>query len=129
MYFFDTGLVAYLTRYSSTEALANGAINDAIIENYVVHEIIKTYHNNAKECPMWYYRDTNSNEINLVIEIDGMIHPIEIKRTASPGTKLMRPFKLLDKAFVPRGKCAIICMKETFFAVDSDNYIVPIWMI
>lgn len=129
MYFFDTGLVAYLTRYSSPEILANGAINGAILENYVVSEIIKTYHNNAKECLMWYYRDTNSNEIDLVIESDGMLHPIEIKRTASPGTELIRPFKLLDKASVPRGKGAIICMKETLSAVDSDNYIVPIWMI
>ena len=129
MYFFDTGLVAYLTRYSSPEILANGAINGAILENYVVSEIIKTYHNNAKECLMWYYRDTNSNEIDLVIESDGMLHPIEIKRTASPGTELIRPFKLLDKASIPRGKGAIICMKETLSAVDSDNYIVPIWMI
>lgn len=88
MYFFDTGLVAYLTRYSSPEILANGAINGAILENYVVSEIIKTYHNNAKECLIWYYRDTNSNEIDLVIESDGMLHPIEIKRTASPGTDL-----------------------------------------
>ena len=129
MYFFDTGLVAYLTRYSSPEVLANGAINGAILENYVVSEIIKTYHNNAKDCLLWYYRDTNSNEIDLVIESDGMLHPIEIKRTASPGTELIRPFKLLDKASVPRGKGAIICMKETLSAVDSDNYIVPIWMI
>ena len=109
--------------------LANGAINGAILENYVVSEIIKTYHNNAKECLIWYYRDTNSNEIDLVIESDGMLHPIEIKRTASPGTELIKPFKLLDKASVPRGKGAIICMKETLSAVDSDNYIVPIWMI
>lgn len=129
MYFFDTGLVAYLTRYSSPEILANGAINGAILENYVVSEIIKTYHNNAKECLIWYYRDTNSNEIDLVIESDGMLHPIEIKRTASPGTELIKPFKLLDKASIPRGKGAIICMKETLSAVDSDNYIVPIWMI
>lgn len=129
MYFFDTGLVAYLTKYSSPEVLANGAINGAILENYVVSEIIKTYHNNAKECPILYYRDTNSNEIDLVMESDGMLHPIEIKRTASPGTELIRPFKLLDKASVPRGKGAVICMKETLSAVDSDNYIVPVWMI
>lgn len=129
MYFFDTGLVSYLTRYSSPEILANGAINGAILENYVVSEIIKTYHNNAKDCLIWYYRDSNSNEIDLVIESDGMLHPIEIKRTANPGTELIRPFKLLDKASVPRGKGAIICMRETLSAVDSDNYIVPIWMI
>ena len=129
MYFFDTGLVAYLTRYSSPEILANGAINGAILENYVVSEIIKTYHNDTKECLMWYYRDTNSNEIDLVIESDGVLHPIEIKRTANPGTELIRPFKLLDKASVPKGKGAIICMREKLSAVDIDNYIVPVWMI
>lgn len=129
MYFFDTGLVSYLTRYSSPEILAGGAINGAILENYVVSEIIKTYHNNTKECLIWYYRDSNSNEIDLVIESDGMLHPIEIKRTANPGTELVKPFKLLDKASVQRGKGAIICMRETLSAVDSDNYIVPIWMI
>lgn len=129
LYFFDTGLVSYITRYSSPEILANGAINGAVLENYVVSEIIKSYHNNAKECLLWYYRDSNSNEIDLVIESDGMLHPIEIKRTANPGTELIRPFKLLDKASVPRGKGAIICMRETLSAVDSENYIVPIWMI
>jgi len=129
MYFYDTGLVAYLTRYSSPEILASGAINGAILENYVVSEVIKTYHNDAKECLMWYYRDTNSSEIDLVIESDGLLHPIEIKRTASPGTELIRAFKLLDKASVPKGKGAVICMKETLSAIDSDNYIVPVWMI
>lgn len=129
LYFFDTGLVAYLARYSSPQILANGAMNGAILENYVVSEIVKSYHNNAKECLLWYYRDTNSNEIDLVMEADGQLCPIEIKRTASPGTELVKPFRLLDKASVPRGKGAVICMKETLSAIDSENYIVPIWMI
>ena len=67
MYFFDTGLVAYLTRYSSPEILANGAINGAILENFVVSELLKSYHNNARECLLWYYRDSNANEIDMVI--------------------------------------------------------------
>ena len=54
LYFFDTGLVAYLTRYSSPGILANGAINGAILENFVVAELLKTYHNDAKECLLWY---------------------------------------------------------------------------
>lgn len=57
MYFFDTGLIAYLTKYSSPEILANGALNGATLENYVVAEIMKTYHNQGKECLLWYYRD------------------------------------------------------------------------
>ena len=129
MYFFDTGLVAYLTRYSSPEILANGAINGAILENFVVSELLKSYHNNAKECLLWYYRDSNSNEIDIVIESDGMLHPLEIKRSVNPGSELISAFNLLDKASVPRGNGAILCMRPKLSAINSENYIVPIWMI
>lgn len=129
MYFFDTGLVAYLTRYSSPEILANGAINGAILENFVVSELLKSYHNNAKECLLWYYRDSNSNEIDMVIESDGMLHPLEIKRSVNPGSELISAFAHLDKASVPRGNGAILCMRPKLSAINSENYIVPIWMI
>lgn len=129
MYFFDTGLIAYLTRYSSPEILANGAINGAILENFVVSELLKSYYNNAKECLLWYYRDSNSNEIDMVIESDGMLHPLEIKRSVNPGSELISVFNLLDKASVPRGNGAILCMRSKLSAINSENYIVPIWMI
>lgn len=129
MYFFDTGLVAYLTRYSTPEILANGAINGAILENYVVSEILKSYHNNAKECLMWYYRDSNSNEIDMVIESDGMLHPLEIKCSVNPGSELIGAFSHLDRASVPRGNGAILCMRPKLSAINSENFIVPVWMI
>lgn len=129
MYFFDTGLVAYLTKYTSPEILENGAINGAILENYVVSEIRKTYQNEGDECVLWYYRDKDSNEVDMVIECDGVVHPIEIKRSVNPGSELVNAFKILDKGSVPRGKGAIICMRPEMSAVDSDNYIVPVWMI
>ena len=128
MYFFDTGFVAYLARYSSPEILANGAINGAILENFVVSELLKSY-NNTKECLLWYYRDSNSNEIDMVIESDGMLHPLEIKRSVNPGSQLINTFNLLDKASIPRGTGAILCMRPTLSAINSENYIVPIWMI
>ncbi len=129
MYFFDTGLVAYLTKYSSPDILANGALNGAILENYVVSELVKTYHNNAKECLMWYYRDKEMHEIDMIIENDGMLHPLEVKRSVNPGSELIGSFDILDKGSVPRGKGAILCMRPTLSAVNRDNYIVPIWMI
>lgn len=129
MYFFDTGLVAYLTRYTSPEILSNGAINGGILENYVVSEIIKSYHNNAMDCLIWYYRDKNCNEIDMVIESDGELHPVEIKRSANPGSELVKAFNILNKGSVPKGKGAIICMRSELSAIDSDNYIVPVWMI
>lgn len=129
MYFFDTGLVAYLTRYSSPEILQNGAINGAILENYVVSEIIKSYHNNTLDCLLWYYRDKNNNEIDMIIESDGQLHPIEIKRSLNPSNELIKTFSILEKGSVPRGKGAIICMRPELSAINSENLIVPIWMI
>ncbi len=129
LYFFDTGLVAYLTRYTSPEILASGALSGAILENYAVSEIVKTYHNDAKECLLWYYRDKSSNEIDLVMEGNGVLNPLEIKRSVNPGTELVGTFKLLDKGSVPRGKGAVLCMRPELSAIDSENFIVPIWMI
>ena len=129
LYFFDTGLVAYLTRYSSPEILQNGAINGAILENYVVSEILKSYQNNAQDCLLWYYRDKSSNEIDMVIESDGRLHPLEIKRSVNPGSELVGAFSILDKGSVPRGIGAVLCMRPELSAINSQNFIVPIWMI
>ena len=129
MYFFDTGLVAYLTRYSSPEILMNGAINGAILENYTVAEIRKTWQNNVKECLLHYYRDKDTNEIDLVIEADGELHPLEVKKSANPGSELVSAFKVLDKGAVPRGAGAILCLREEISAIDRKTFILPIWMI
>ncbi len=129
LYFFDTGLVAYLTKYSSPEILASGALNGEILENYVVAELLKSYHNNAKECLLWYYRDKEMNEIDMIIESDGMLHPLEIKRSVNPRSELTSSFNILNKGSVPKGKGAILCMRPTLSAVNAENYIVPIWMI
>ena len=129
MYFFDTGLVAYLTKYSSPDILMNGAINGAVLENYTVAETMKSYTNAGKECLLHYYRDKDSKEIDMVIESDGELHPFEIKKTASPGTELAGAFKVLDAGSVPRGIGAILCMKEELAAADKTALIVPIWMI
>ena len=129
LYFFDTGLVAYLTRYSSPEILQNGAINGAILENYVVAEILKTYHNACQDCLLWYYRDKSSNEIDLVLESDGQLHPLEVKRSVNPGSELIGAFSVLDKGSVPRGTGAVLCMRPELSAINRENFIVPIWMI
>ena len=129
LYFYDTGLVCYLTKWSSTETLESGAMNGAILENYVVSEIAKTYLNCGQEPFIYYYRDKDAKEIDIVLEHDGVLNPIEIKKTSNPGTELTKVFSLLDKASVPRDKGAIICMKPSLGAIDRDNYIVPVWMI
>ena len=112
MYFFDTGLVAYLTKYSSPEILMNGAINGAILENYTVAEIRKTWLNSAKECLLHYYRDKDTDEIDMIMEADGKLHPLEIKKSTNPGSELASAFRVLDKGAVPRGAGAIVCLRE-----------------
>lgn len=129
MYFFDTGLVAYLTKYSSPEILMNGAQGGAVLENYTVAEIVKTYHNAAKDCILHYYRDKDANEIDLVIESDGEMHPLEVKKSINPGSELAGTFRILDKSAVPRGVGAILCLREELTAIDRNTYLIPIWMI
>lgn len=129
LYFYDTGLVCYLTKWSSAETLESGAMNGAVLENYVVAEIMKSYLNCGKEPYLYYYRDKDAREIDVVLEHDGMLNPVEIKKTSNPGTELVKVFELLDKASVARSKGAVICMKPELGAVDRENYVVPVWVV
>lgn len=129
LYFYDTGLVCHLTRWSNAEVLEYGAINSSILENYVVSEIAKTYRNVGIEPYLYYYRDRDAREIDIVLEQDGVLTPIEIKKTASPGSELTKVFGLLDRASVPRGKGALVCMKPQVGVLDRENFIVPVWVI
>jgi predicted AAA+ superfamily ATPase len=129
MYFFDTGLVAYLTKYSTPEILMNGAINGAMLENYVVAELMKSYSNLGFEPIAHYYRDRDGKEIDLILEYDGKLHPIEIKKSASPPPELVGAFKALDSAALSREAGAVICTKPELSAIDRNTAIVPAWMI
>ena len=129
LYFFDTGLVAFLTKYSSPEILMNGAINAPILENYVVSEIIKTYTNNAHPYYVHYYRDIDSKEVDMILESDSEFHFIKIKKTVSPPTKLTGAFKTCDNVSVPRGTGAVICTRKDLSALDKSTMIVPVWAI
>lgn len=129
LYFYDTGLVCHLTRWSSAATLESGAMNGAMLENYVVSEIMKTYLNSGQTPYMYYYRDKDAKEIDIVLERDGVLNPIEIKKSSNPGSELTKVFSLLDKASTPRSKGAVVCMKPKLSAIDKDNYIIPVWMI
>lgn len=129
LYFYDTGLVCYLTKWSSAETLESGAMNGAVLENYVVAEIRKTYLNSGREPFMYYYRDKDAKEIDLILEHDGVLNPIEVKKTANPGSELIKVFDLLDRSSTPRAEGAVICMKPKLSMIDRENFIVPVWMI
>ncbi len=129
MYFFDTGLVAYLTRYSSPEILANGAINGNIFENFVINQIRNSYRNLGKDCQLWYYRDFEQAEIDIILEADGELHPLEVKKTTMPAPSMTKHFAKLKKGAVPVGAGAVICNAPALSAFDSNTFIVPAWSI
>lgn len=129
LYFYDTGLVCYLTKWSSSETVMNGAMNGALLENYTVGEIQKSYQNAGKEAFLYYYRDKDAQEIDLLMEGDGQLYPIEIKKTASPEKKIVKVFSVIEKSSLKRGTGAVLCMAEKLGAFDRDNLIIPIGLI
>lgn len=125
LYFYDTGLVCYLTKWSSSETAMNGAL----LENYAVSEILKSYQNMGKEAFLYYYRDKDAKEIDLLIEGDGKLNPIEIKKTVTPEKKIVKAFSIIEKSPLERGTGAVLCMAERLGAFDSQNIIIPIGLI
>lgn len=129
LYFYDTGLVCYLTKWSSPEVTQNGAMNGALFENYVVSEIMKSYYYHGLEPYAYYYRDKDAKEIDLLLESDGKLYPLEIKKSAMPEKRMTASFSVLDKAPLKRGTGAVICLSEKLGALDSKTLIVPIGYI
>lgn len=129
LYFYDTGLVCYLTKWSSPEVTLNGAMSGALLENFTVSEIMKSYQNAGLEPYINYYRDRDAKEIDVIIEGDGKLYPLEIKKTASPDRRITNTFKIIDKSPLTLGTSAVLCLADTLGAFDRDNLIVPIWLI
>ncbi len=129
VYFYDTGLVCYLTRWSSPEVAESGAMSGALLENYTVSEIMKSYQNAGLEPYLYFYRDRDAKEIDVILEGNGKLCPLEIKKTALPDKGMTRVFSVIDRSPLQLGTGAVLCMADKLSAFDSNNLIVPIWMI
>lgn len=97
VYMLDTGLMAWLTKWLTPETISQGAKSGQFFETFVVSEIIKSFYNNGLEPPIYFYRDTNQKEIDLLIEYDRTLYPIEIKTSASPDKKMAKSFGILQQ--------------------------------
>lgn len=95
IYMLDTGLMAWLTKWLTAETIQFGAKSGQFFETFVVSEIIKSFYNNGIEPPIYFYRDTNQKEIDLLIEYNRKLYPIEIKATADPNKKMAKAFTIL----------------------------------
>lgn len=126
LYFLDTGLCAYLTQWSTPEALEAGAMSGAILETYMLAEIIKSYWHNGKTAHFYFYRDRDQKEIDLLIEQDGQLYPIEFKKSASPSLNAAKNFPALEKLGYPIGPGAVVCLKETDVPLSRNVTAIPI---
>ena len=129
MYFLDTGLCAYLTKWLTPDSLMKGAMAGRILETYVVGEILKSYYHNGREPLMYFYRDANQNEIDIVLEENGTLYPIEIKKTANPDLNDSKSFKELNKLQKKIGLGAILCMKGERLPLSREVVSIPVWAI
>ncbi|MDR2156660.1 MAG: ATP-binding protein [Clostridiales Family XIII bacterium] len=113
----------------SQQELYGGIATAFELDLEAVSEILKSYQNTGMEAFLYYYRDKDATEIDLIIEGDGKLYPVEIKKTAAPDRKLINVFKIIEKSPLERGVGAVLCIVEKLSAFDSENLIVPIGLI
>lgn len=125
-YFLDTGLCCYLTKWINPDVLERGAMAGAMLETYVVSEIIKSYIHNGISPPLHYYRDKEKREVDILIEQGGQLHPVEIKKATSVRSSNFTGFEFLSNLKTPIGHGCILCFGKSLVPYNKDIDIVPI---
>ena len=125
VYFMDTGLAAYLCRWPSAETLENGAMDGAFFETYVVSEIVKSYYNAGKPVDLFYYRDIDKKEIDLLIVEGDKMYPIEIKKGKEP-SKPDKYFGVLQQFKMDVQPGIILCMSDELIPYNRGSWYCPV---
>ena len=129
LYFMDTGLASYLCRWPNAQTLQNGNMDGAFLETYVVSEIVKSYYNAGKPINnLYYYRDIDKKEIDLLVVKADSISPIEIKKNKDPN-KPDKNFNVLNKFGLKIEIGLVICMSEEIKPINRNCYLVPVSLI
>lgn len=131
LHFTDTGLACYLAGYSDANTLEKSAINGNIFETYIVMEMVKSFVNDNKDSRLYlfYYRDSNQKEIDLIITMNNTLYPVEIKKTKNPNKDMIKNFSVLEKGNIKIGDGGIICMVDKILPIDKNNNAIPIQCI
>lgn len=126
--FMDTGLCAYLCGWSSKETLENASTSGQFLETYVISEIIKNSRNNKKTLnyKIFYYRDRDQKEVDLIFELDNIIYPFEIKKTANPNKSMISNFNTLENRNVTIGSGGLLCFYPDVISLDEKHKSYPI---
>ena len=132
LYFFDTGLAAYLTRWLNADALEAGAASSEFFETWVVMEIYKSYANKGIVPPLYYLRNFNGKEIELIIWQNGTVYPVAIKKSAYP-SKAVKTFAILEPvsadAKIQIGAGGIVCLIDDLLPASDRLYYIPAWVL
>jgi predicted AAA+ superfamily ATPase len=126
VYFLDTGLVCYLTKWNTPETLENGAFSGAILETYAVSEILKSYWHNGDNPSVYFYRDKDKREVDIILEENGKLYPLEVKQKTNPKPDDIKNFAMLSqfgKEVAPGG---VLCLAPTHLPLGKKDYIIPI---
>ncbi len=131
LYFMDTGLACYLSLWNNPRTLELSAMAGAMFENYVISEVIKSYTNQGVDVRsrLFFYRDNNGKEIDLLILDNGILYPVEIKKAADPGKDALKNFGVVSDLGYEVGKGAVVCMTPMIVPLDKDNALVPMGVI
>lgn len=128
IYFMDTGLVCHLVGWSSSQVAMNGAMSGSLFENFVISEIIKSYYNSGHDSKdIYFYRDKDKKEINLIIEKDNILYPIEIKKSAQPTIDMAKSLSVLHK--IPGktvGQGCILCQCDKMHYLSDNVAALPV---
>ncbi|GHT02485.1 ATPase [Synergistales bacterium] len=126
LYFMDTGLAAYLCKWYAPETLEVGAMSGAFFGTYIISEVVKSYQNFGQEPPLYFYRDADRHEVDLIIHKDGKIYPVEIKKTASPNAKDFKQFETLRNiSGLEVAQGSVVCMYDSPLRLSGGN-IIPV---
>jgi len=126
LYFVDTGLCAYLTEWSTPRTLGAGAMAGAVFETFVVTEVLKSWWHRMRTPPLYFYRDRDGREINLLFVQDGTIYPVEIKLGALAKKSWIRHFAAVERFAEDRGPGAVISLVPRSTPLSDRDVAVPV---
>ncbi|AEH45205.1 hypothetical ATPase [Thermodesulfatator indicus DSM 15286] len=129
LYFWDTGLACYLAGWRDPKTAFEGAMSGALFENYVLVEILKSYFNRGKEPAIYFWRTKDGQEVDLLIEEQGKLYPIEIKLSMRPKKDMLRGVYALKKYFKNIGSGALVCLVEKPFPLGKNFFALPVTAI
>jgi predicted AAA+ superfamily ATPase len=131
LYFLDTGLACWLLGWNTPEQLVKGAMWGQMFESFVFSEILKSYYNDGKvKPPLFYYRDSDKNEIDLLIESGDTLHPVEIKATSDPTAGMIRAFRKIEGIpLKKKGTGAVVCLAKECLPLTDDIWVMPASML